>query len=79
MSPFRNRNLIQKTNHVLAAWSTVRLWIIHLRIVREISLKSAMCFAVQTYLTESVYNVVLQNFIPAQIRQFILCISNNRR
>ena len=32
----------------------------------------------RTYLTESVYEVVLQTSIPAQIRQFILYISNNQ-
>ena len=31
-----------------------------------------------SYLTESVYNVVLQQSIPAQIRQRILCISKNK-
>ena len=32
----------------------------------------------QLYLTESVQKVVLQDLIPAQIRQLILYISNNR-
>ena len=31
-----------------------------------------------SYLTESVYNVVLQKSIPAQIRQLFLYISNDR-
>jgi len=31
----------------------------------------------QSYLTESVYKVVLQKSIPAQIRQLILCICND--
>ena len=33
---------------------------------------------VSIYLTESTYKVVLQKSIPPQIRQLILCISNNR-
>jgi len=33
---------------------------------------------VSDYLTESVYNVEFQNSSPAQIRQLILHISNNK-
>ena len=33
---------------------------------------------VHPHLTESAYKVVLQESIPAQIRQLILCISNDK-
>ena len=35
-------------------------------------------FEDHSYLTESIYKVVLQKSIPAQIRQLILYISNNQ-
>ena len=32
----------------------------------------------QTYLTQSVFKVVLQKSIPTQIRQLILCMSSSK-
>ena len=42
---------------------------------RSLSLEGQTCniaWVQQVYLTESVYNVVLQNTIPAQMRQLVL-------
>ena len=35
-------------------------------------------FADTSYLTERIYHIVLQNSIPAQIRQLILFFSNDK-
>jgi len=46
--------------------------------IRSTAVSKTHRFCRQFYLTESVYKVVLQNSVPAQICQRILYISNNK-
>jgi len=47
-------------------------------VIRQASAYLNMNYHMHVYLSESVYKVVLQKSIPAQIRQLILYISNNK-
>ena len=64
---------IQSTTHVVE-WG--QSWLTQSLLARSV-LSRYCSFPEQSYLTESVYKVVLQKSIPTQIRPLILVISNN--